>query len=473
MIHNGKLHEAGKVSDELLALSRTVNANNAEQFVGALNTVAEALDPIGNADKARTVKAEPLLWRALEIAKLHFGNHDVRTAQQTNLFALNLSVQGRDNDALPYYESAIRILNSQRFPDRREIARITSQYGGALERLGRTDEATLAHARAAELIRLAETEGVHLWQDRFKTLFGDGNTVSLTVREFEAVKESVRTNLLLLKGVDKQFGEASEQSAKVRLDLSRLYLQLSLNCDDRRSMEQCARDAETHANNALQLLQLKLGPDHPDVAQAHYQLAMVQQWTQNDREAKDNFEKAYEICKKHPDKIKNGDALRIASRLVLASMRVGDPINMEWALKEVLELCKQSPLTSDHGDFSVALHQVARSLMYVRSNQPVPNYSEVQQLLELALSRSNQTFGRDSVNSAQIDVSLANCFAKQGKNDQALPLFERSIMILENQSPVGRSRLANVYDDYAAILRRMGRIADAERAELQAWRFRL
>jgi hypothetical protein len=464
--------DAAKAISNLLEISTKVGAAKTPEAISALKRVADVLNPIGNRDRARILQAESLFRHTLQLCEMNLDKSDLQTARVRALLAVNLDDQGKDNEALPLYQSAIGRLRAERDLNKRELAALTQQYAYCLNRLGKNDEAKQAHEEARQLYYSAETERTLDLQRRKKLAFGDGDPAIMLKPAVVALNTSVDHDQAALLTITKEKGERSVEAAKQRLEISRKLYTVSLNLDNAKDIATKSERAEWQAQKALGILREKLGNDHPDVIDAHYQLALVQLWNGEPRKAAENFKFALEICKKHPDKLKNGDKVLIASRLVVSCIQLGDREQLEKAVLDLREFAREKGLASEKGDISLALKQAALNLLIVRNEDVKPAYDDIEELFNVALDLSNSKSGPDSLASARLNVCLASCLVLQGKHGKAVTLFEKAIAVFEKQEPLDAVELSQALQFYSMVLHRLRRPTEAKRASDRAQQLR-
>jgi len=95
----------------------------------------------------RFVEAERLFATAVEAAR-SFGGHDQRLARSLFHQAQSLSAQGKYTEAIPLLKESATIQERTLGRDHHEFALVLEQYGAALRKSGRVDEAIAVETRA-------------------------------------------------------------------------------------------------------------------------------------------------------------------------------------------------------------------------------------------------------------------------------------------------------------------------------------
>jgi tetratricopeptide (TPR) repeat protein len=88
-------------------------------------------------------------------------------------------------------------------------------------------------------------------------------------------------------------------------------------------------------------------------------------------------------------------------------------------------------------------------------------YSEAEPLLEQAYQMSTQEQGAEHLDTARDASTLASLYDAQGKYEQAEPLYQRALAICEQQLGPLHPHTLIVRRNYSALLRTMGRDAEA------------
>jgi tetratricopeptide (TPR) repeat protein len=95
----------------------------------------------------RFVEAERLFSTAVEAARF-FGAHDSRLARSLFHQAQSLSAQGKYTEAIPLLKESATIQERMLGRDHHDVALVLEQYGAALRKSGRVDEAIAVESRA-------------------------------------------------------------------------------------------------------------------------------------------------------------------------------------------------------------------------------------------------------------------------------------------------------------------------------------
>jgi tetratricopeptide (TPR) repeat protein len=171
-------------------------------------------------------------------------------------------------------------------------------------------------------------------------------------------------------------------------------------------------EAETIYQNALDIKEKALGPNHPHVATCLNNLAMVYQ-------GQDRYEEAEPLLKR---------AIRI----------------------------RQLTLGPDHPDTAQALKNLA--ILYFHNGR----YAEAQALVQGALAVYERTLGPDHPDTAQALNDLAVLYEKQGRHGEAETIYQNALDIKEKALGPNHPALAVTLWNLALLYENQGRYGEAE-----------
>jgi len=160
---------------------------------------------------------------------------------------------------------------------------------------------------------------------------------------------------------------------------------------------------------------------------------------------------------------KGTDDLALAATLYnLAILRrqQGQLAEAEQLYRRSLEI-RERLEGSKHPDVAITLNNLAAL------RAAAGDYGAAQAMLERALNIRRTALGATHPLTAQSMSNLALLYAAEGKGDAAEPLYRQALSILE-KSDGAEQDLGRVLDNYAALLRDVGRVADAEKIEARA-----
>jgi tetratricopeptide (TPR) repeat protein len=177
------------------------------------------------------------------------------------------------------------------------------------------------------------------------------------------------------------------------------------------------KQARVVGTHALLVLRAAVGTDHPEYAAALANLALVCTDLHDARKARELYREALRI-----DEQKLGPS----------HPRLGTDLN-------------------NLGVASAELHDYASAESYFRRALTVPS---------------------DSVNSAFWRANLAGLYAREGKREEALGQYRQATTTLRDANVPGL-RVAQILEEYAAVLRGAGSYAEAEDAQAKAMRIRV
>lgn len=158
-----------------------------------------------------------------------------------------------------------------------------------------------------------------------------------------------------------------------------------------------------------------------------------------------------------PDDVRRATTRTTLADLYLAQARYGEAEVLYRQGLSVMELA----LDPDHLD--LASHLVRMAEFYI--DQGV--YPEAEPLYERAVAIAEAALGRDHPDVGTALAGLASIHYTQGLLAEAEPLFERSLFILEATLEADDVRLADVLEEYAALLRVTDRGPQAAEIELR------
>jgi tetratricopeptide (TPR) repeat protein len=146
--------------------------------------------------------------------------------------------------------------------------------------------------------------------------------------------------------------------------------------------------------------------------------------------------------------------------LAVQRRRRGDTAEAESLYRRALETCErvQGP---DHPDVAIVLTGLAA----LHAEQG--DYAVAEPLLVRALAIRRAALGPEDTLSAQSMSNLALLYAAQGSAADAEPLYLEALAVLEKNDR-SSADLAEVLENYAALLRDTGRDGEAQRLESRA-----
>lgn len=218
-------------------------------------------------------------------------------------------------------------------------------------------------------------------------------------------------------------------------------------------------EAEHHVKRALEIRKKEYGPESVFVAQALNLLAELYRQQGKYDKAEPLFNRVLEVYKK----TRGEDSSAVAQVLNnIANVYRGQRkyVEAEQLYKRALEM-KQKHFPPGHRSIAVTLHNLGE--IY----QLQGKYVEAEPYYERALDM------RLKIDPEHPDValtlrSLANLYRDQGKYAEAEPHYKRALEIYEKKFGATHLNVANVLEDYAALLRKLNRDGEATEREVRA-----
>ncbi|MFI5166690.1 MAG: tetratricopeptide repeat protein, partial [Thermoanaerobaculales bacterium] len=213
-------------------------------------------------------------------------------------------------------------------------------------------------------------------------------------------------------------------------------------------------EAEPLLSSAMALREKNLPPEHLELADSSYSLAILF-WNQGKyAEAEPMHERALAIR----EKALGSNHLDVATSLTgLANLywRQGKYAEAEPLYKRALAI-EEEALGPDHSDVAASLNDLAN--LY----QDQGRYAEAEPLFKRTLAIWQKVLGPDSPEVAVILNNLANLYQGQGKYAEAAPLLKRALEIHERVLGPGHPDVATNLNNLATLYWRQGRYAGAE-----------
>ncbi len=208
------------------------------------------------------------------------------------------------------------------------------------------------------------------------------------------------------------------------------------------------------AEQALEIFEAQLGPDHPDVAASLSWLALLYGNMGRYGEAEPLFERALAIREaqlgpNHPD------VAQSLNNLASLYVEMGSYGEAEPLFERALGI-REAQLGPDHPDVAQSLHNLA-ALYGVMGR-----YGEAEPLHERALTIREAQLGPDHPHVAISLSSLAALYLDMGRYEEAEPLFERALAIVEAQLGPDHPHVAISLNNLAWLYGKMGHYGDAE-----------
>jgi CHAT domain-containing protein/Tfp pilus assembly protein PilF len=213
-------------------------------------------------------------------------------------------------------------------------------------------------------------------------------------------------------------------------------------------------DAEPLYRRALAMKETALGRDHPDVALFLHNLASLYRKQGRYADAEPLFKRSLAIWEKalgrdHPNVAQSLNGL---AALYDDQGRYADA---EPLLKRSLAI-KEKALGRDHSDVALALNNLA--WLY----QTQGRYADAEPLYRRALAIYEKALGRDHPDVAMSLSNLAALYRAQGRYADVEPLYQRSLAIREKALGRDHPDVALSLNNLAYLYNEQGRYAEAE-----------
>ncbi len=312
-----------------------------------------------------------------------------------NIGAYNYYI-GEFAKAIKLYEQAIRIVDHDN--DRRsDLASYLQNVGIIYARMGDFEEALTNFNKALKinevLLNQDDPSIAHL-------NINLGQFFSLLGRYGEALDFNNRAERFFLE----KFGKDYSTLGTVYLNKSRIYSNLS-----------DPEEAEKYLKNALNIYNLHLQPNHPNIARAYNNLGIVAM-------AKKNYAEAIEYFKKSLDIKKETDSQSIQLRnLAEAYSKIEFYEEAEMYYKRSIFRAK-SELGENHYEYGSSLVKYAEFLI----NQK--RFSEVEKVMQVAIDNYLLNYKERNANIAEVYLLYGQYFEKIGDYKKSLEQFQKAII---------------------------------------------
>ena len=213
-------------------------------------------------------------------------------------------------------------------------------------------------------------------------------------------------------------------------------------------------EAEPLMRRVIEILELSLGPDHPNVATSLNNLALLLQDTNRLREAEPLMRRALAIDEQSfgPDHPNVAIRLNNLAQLLKATNRLSEAVPL---MRRALAIDEQS-LGPDHPEVATDLNNLAQLL------QDTNRLSEAEPLMRRALEVFERSLGPDHPNVATSVNNLASLLWATNRLSEAEPLMRRVIEIFERSLGPDHPNVATSLNNLASLLQATNRLGEAE-----------
>ena len=215
--------------------------------------------------------------------------------------------------------------------------------------------------------------------------------------------------------------------------------------------EGSAAQAAPLYKQCLKLTERQDGPDHPNVAAVLDNLAAVDHLLGEQDEAESLYKRALAIR----EKASGAESLDLAATLHNLGLLYFDEGKYEQAeplLKRSLAI-QQKNQKPDHPEVAASLE--ALGWLYAAEGKP-----EAESMLKQAPALYEADLGKDHPHTARCCSELSRACLDQNKTDDAEAYAKRAVAALKQAGEPGL--LATAVDDHVAVLRKLGRGAEAD-----------
>ncbi len=393
--------------------------------------------------RGRYREALPLYEQALSIREKVLGAEHSDVAESLHNLARLHRILGQYAEAAPLHEQALQIRKKVLGAKHPDVAT-------SLDDLASLYRAQGAHARAAPLYERALAIR--------ETVFGPHHpavAASLSnlgnLHRAEGDRDLAESLLVRALGIlERELGKEHPEIAVALTHLARLYR-------DQGAYAQAAPRYE----RALEIREKRLRPDHPHVARSLSRLANLYYVQGNRAHAKRLYGRALRIQERvlgreHPDV---AVSLNNLGNIYSEQGSEGDAA---LPFYERALLIRMKTLGKEHPDVARSL----RSLAVFHADRA--HYERAIALFEQALEIQRKALGGEHIGVAQNSYSLANLYSDQGMYSRAASAYEEALRIWREVLGPEHPSVGMVLSSYSALLRTMGRQAEASGMEAEA-----
>jgi serine/threonine protein kinase/Tfp pilus assembly protein PilF len=383
----------------------------------------------------------PLLERAVALREEELGPKHADLADAVHALANLYNRMGQLAEAEPRYHRAIAIREETLGPDHPSVARGLNNLAVLYRRLERYSEAEALYQRALSIME--KTQG----PDHADVAAGLNNLAIIydAMGRYDEVEPLLQRSLTIRK---KALGADHPSVGLSLASLANLY-----------ETQGKYAEAESHYRRALALWEKSLGTDHPQVAITQNYLGSLYTTMGRHDEAEPLLRDSVPVLEKalgpeHPSVASSLSSLA-AHYAELGRYAEAEPIN-ERALS-----LREEALGPDHPDVGRSLNALAN--VYRDQNR----LAEAEPLYRRALG-IGEKIGTDDPMVGWTLHELAKLHARQGKTAQAEQAYRRALSIREKALGADPTAVAETLEDYAELLRNIGRSGEAVQMEARA-----
>lgn len=462
-------------SQEVINLAQETQQNIVNNLVNLLKAITPLIQ------KGEFEEAIAIAEKALKFAEQNFGSNSIEVATSLSYLAQANSSMGNMDDALTYYEKAIKIFQST--PNLLDTEKIL--FANALSGLAIIYVKSENYKKAEQVIleSLELYEGalgqyhpslapfleslaqIYLIQKRFdlaenyykKVL--EINEKNYGINNKIVVNTKIRiANLYIYQGlldealatlnealeIEKNFsGEENPEFAVILNNIAKVYGDKALY-----------KDAEKFYKRALDINKKTLGPKHSQVGINLNNLAEVYGHQGKYNIAEPIYKEALEIFKTSKD-IHSNDVAICLNNLGLLYATLGRFDEAESHIKRAMEIQQ-----TIFGAENLQLANTLNNLAFIYRKQG--RFDEAESLLKKSLDIRKSYVGEDNLDVALSFNNLAELYHNLGRYEEATIMFKRALEIREKLLGREHPDVAITLNNLAAVYRDTGNYVDSE-----------
>jgi CHAT domain-containing protein/Tfp pilus assembly protein PilF len=219
-------------------------------------------------------------------------------------------------------------------------------------------------------------------------------------------------------------------------------------------------EALPYMEQALEIRERRLGPDHPDVCQAINGLAALHYYKGEYSKAEPLYRRALAVWEKslgpeHPD------VAHTLNNLATLYSALGDYVKAEPLYQRALAI-KEKSLGAEHPDVADSLNNLAN--LY----GALGDYAKAKQLYQSALTIKEKSLGAEHHDVADSLNNLATLYSAQGDYAKAEQIHQRALAIKEKSLGPEHPDVARSLSNLASLYGALGDYAKAEPLQRRA-----
>ncbi len=383
--------------------------------------------------------AEPLYQRSLAMYERLLGDMHLDTAASLNNLAILYIKQGKYAEAEPLLKRALAICKQELGDVHPSTATSLSNLAELYAKQGKYAEAELLYQNALA----AEEQEL---EDRHPDVATSLNNLARLYVKQGKYTEAEPLLKRALSTREQELGDTHSDVATSLNDLAILYIEQGEYTE-----------AESLLKRALAIYEQGLGDIHPDMATSLNNLARL--YAEQDRyaEAEVLYQRALAIYEQGLGDMHPYTATSLNNLAELYAQQ-GKYAEAEPLYQRALSIRMQE-LGDAHPDVAISLNNLAE--LFVEQGK----YAEAELLHQRALAIYEQGPGDMHPGMATSLNNLAFLYAQQGKYAEAELLYQRTLAIYEGVPEQEHATIRIVREDYARLLRSIGREINARQPE--------